>query len=77
MDAKEARRRSLDITGNNEKTQYAEIHNWIVKEVNLGNFSVSYYKSLLSSVKKKLEDEGYGVDVYFDQRDGTTNTISW
>lgn len=77
MDAKEARKRALKITGDKEKEQYHSIKMVISISVDEGKLSATTYTPLMSAVKRKLEEEGFRVNVYSDQRDGTTNTISW
>jgi hypothetical protein len=77
MNAKEAREKALDITGAKEKEQYSAIKTVISIAVDNGELSVHTYTPLLASVRRKLEKEGYTVNSYYDQRDGTTNTISW
>ena len=77
MNAREARQKSLSITGTAEKRQYAEIKNKISTSVDSGKLSCHYYKTIMLAVQLKLEAEGYNVASHFDQRDGTTITISW
>ncbi len=77
MDAKEARRKSLEITGYAEKKQYTDIKADITLKVDSGKMSCYFYKSIMPSVKIKLEGEGYKISSYDDQREGTTVTISW
>ena len=77
MDAKEARRRALDITGAKEKQQYADIKAIIEVSVDEGKLQCHAYKSIMPAVAIKLESEGYKIKTFSDQRDGTTVTISW
>jgi len=77
MNAKEARERSLKITGNQEKKNYEEIKNRISQAADSGVLYCNYYKTIMPAVKIKLESEGYKITSVFDQRDGTTVTINW
>jgi len=77
MNAKEAREKSLRITGEAERTQYQEIKQKINRETDSGNLTCKYFKSLMPAVKLKLEEEGFNISVFFEQRDGTIVTISW
>ena len=77
MDAKEARRRALSITGDKEKEQYEAIKTVIGITVFRGELFTRTYTTILPSVKRKLEEEGYEVEIQSDQRDGIVNVISW
>jgi len=77
MNAKEAREKSLRITGDKEKSQYNSIKARIEVAVDKGELSANYFSSLMPAVNKKLLEEGYEVSSYFDLRDGTTVTIKW
>jgi len=77
MNAKEARERSLKITGNQEKKNYEEIKNRISQAADTGALYCNYYAPIMPSVKRKLEEEGYKISEFHDQRDGDTITINW
>jgi len=77
MNAQEARKRALEITGSAEKTQYAEIQNKIGVAVDDGKMECHYYNSVMPAVSVRLASEGYKISSYFDQREGTTVTITW
>lgn len=77
MDAKEARKKALSITGKKERDQYDALKTVIELAVDKGELFARTYTPIMPSVKRKLEEEGYDVEEHYDQRDGTTNTISW
>ena len=77
MNAKEAREKALTITGDNEKKQYDAIQLVIGLAADEGKLKTHTYVPLFPSVKLKLEEEGYSISEFFDQRDGTTVTINW
>jgi len=77
MNAKEAREKSLQITGDKEKNQYEEIKKIIAKTVDNGGLHCQYYSPLKPAVKIQLETEGYGISEFHCQKDGTTVTIKW
>lgn len=77
MNAKEAREKSLQITGDKEKNQYDDIQKRIINAVNTGQLSLYYYSELMPAVTRKLQEEGYKVERDFDQREGVTIKISW
>jgi len=77
MNAKEAREKALQITGDKEKSQYNSIKERIEVAVDKGELSAHYFSSLMPAVNKKLIDEGYKISSYFDQREGTMVTIKW
>jgi hypothetical protein len=77
MNAKEARKKALEITGETEKKNYAEIKQKIALAVDRGELSCHYYKTIMPAVRIKLVEEGYKITSAFDQREGTTVTIDW
>lgn len=77
MDAKEARKRSLKITGDKEKKNYSEIKSKIFLAADTGALYCNYYAPIMPSVKRKLEEEGYKISEFHDQIDGDTITINW
>ena len=77
MNAKEARERANSLTNTKAEKQYNEIQRLIEDAVKRSTFETYYYESLLPAVHTKLVNEGFDISDYFDQRDGTTVTISW
>lgn len=77
MTAKEAREKASSITTSQNSKIMEDIRSGIAKAVTNGKFSIYYYNSLPNAISDHLKSEGYTVDEFFDQRDGTTITISW
>lgn len=77
MDAKEARKKSLEITGKAERSQYDFIKSEIALAVgDQGKLECYTYKYILPAVKAKLEAEGFNISSN-SFRNELTNTISW
>lgn len=77
MNAKEAREKATSFTEGINASQYKDVKKRIEEAVYRGNLSCTYYKSLNDTVIEKLRSEGYQVDTYFDQIDGSSISISW
>jgi len=77
MNAKEARQKALAIDHGKVSEQYEAIKAEIELAVYEGKFQAYYYSSILPGVKTALEGEGFQVDSFWDQKEGTTITISW
>jgi len=77
MNAKEARIKSLQITGEKERMQYNQIKTLISKNVNLGKLKCCINFNILNSVKCVLENEGFNVIYNHGVRNDNETTISW
>ena len=77
MNAKKAREKTLQITGDKERKQFGEIKTKITEAVNKGKFQCFFYDSLIASVKTQLELEGFKVESYNNPRNEILVTISW
>lgn len=77
MNAKEAREKATSVTEGINANQYKDVKKKIEEAVYRGQLSCNYYDSLNNAVIEKLRSEGYKVDSYYDQRDGSTISISW
>lgn len=77
MDAKEARKRALEITGEKEKEQLELIESYIEDAVNEGKMNCSIPEFIMPAVKSKLLGRGYEVQRPETHRNETTVVISW
>ena len=77
MDAKEARRKALEIVETKNTNQLCEIRQKIEKAVKDGQFYINYYYELYMDVKDQLKVEGFNIHEHSDQKDGITITITW
>lgn len=59
MDAKEARKRALEIDGDLARRNYDDVMKSINEAVELGKFVTRFYDPIRDDVKKVLEDKGY------------------
>ena len=75
--AEEARKLSDSINNDNATKQLNTIFNLIKTGCNKGENDVIYNGSMMKSVKKHLENLGYTLKHFSDQRDGTYSNISW
>jgi len=76
MNAKEARKRALEITGVKEREQYDSIKAVIENAVDEGKLNYSSSFHIMPAVRKKLDDEGYKIKTE-SHRNETYNIISW
>lgn len=77
MDAQEARKKATDINTGKNQDQYMKVKDSIRAAAENGELKCYAYESLRPSVLTALTAEGFVVSEFFDQRDGTTVTISW
>lgn len=77
MIAEEARKKALEVKNKEIYGEYETISNDILKEVNKGKFSLVVYSNLKPEVIKILKEEGYKVESFSEQREGSWTTIEW
>jgi hypothetical protein len=76
--AKEARERALDISNDKYQKELGEIDLMITKAIKEGNFSITLFKMVHSTVIDELKRLEYKVDTLYDKQDQAYNTvISW
>lgn len=76
MNAKEAREKTLEITGLAEKNQLDNIYNLIKEAAYLGKFEIYYSNGLLPAVEVAMRNDGYKTE-YSSYRNESRTTISW
>lgn len=77
LDAKSAREMSMTADKEISDKQLEYIECKITKACNDGHTSVNLKGTFQSTTAKRLEDLGYVVKFFDDQRDGAWTTISW
>lgn len=62
----------------NDQSQYNDIMRNIQAEIKKNlSYEMWYYKTISKPLIKRLVDDGYKVENYSDQREGTMYKISW
>lgn len=78
MKAIEARKKALESSFNSIENEHNKVINYIRDKVNKGELSITLDKYLIkTALKERLEQDGYKVECYEDQRYGTWTKISW
>jgi len=78
LDAKRARELSMEADKGRSDAELEAVEHEINGACDYGHTSVSHKGKLLSTTAKRLENLGYVVTFYDDQREGTIwTTISW
>lgn len=76
MNAKEARQKAMEITGETEKRQLKLVYNQIGESVDKGKLECNVYYSLLPAVDAQLKRDGYKTN-YSSHRNESMTNISW
>jgi len=81
MNAKEAREQALSVNHGIGKSlnqnQYDAVHKSIAMAVDKGEFETYYYSTLTPAVISILQEEGFEVEEWYEQREGILVTIKW
>jgi len=77
MDAKEARRKSVEFNEKLRHIQYVEVIELITKEVEKGGFNISYFGVLRDDVKANLKLDGFCVNESHSGVNEISTDISW
>ena len=77
MNAREARDIAFKINTDAVESQYADIQKQIENAAKEGKYEAYFFEPLKPDVRDIIEKDGYRVQSFSDQRDGTTITISW
>ena len=62
---------------NQRLSQLDKIYKEMEVAASKGQFKIYWYKAITAEEQEALKDSGYNVNIFYDQRDGYTNTISW